>query len=295
MPLTAIGGTSGTVTIGNDTTGFFPEVLHPNVRAYVGAQASVGYIMSVNEIDAVNNLVWAMVGSGIWDKMQVVYPCIGNSTTGANSFKWNLKNIASKNLTFTGVWTFASTGMQISTRSNAIFADTGYGSLTDMTSGNVHMGVYLRNFSQGSPNLGGSIAGYYRSSASGGVGGVMIVPGNPVNSASGYIQNLGVTSLPVSTAGIVGGLLLVSRTSLSAGAGFNSLNGLQGIVAAGAGLTEIFNYNFTLGRATVVSPNPTVDPQEFAFVSIGLGLTKTEAGVYYSIVQAYQTKLGRQV
>jgi hypothetical protein len=296
MPLTAIGGASGTVTIGNETTGFFPEVLHPNVQAYVGAQASVGYIMSVNEIDSVNNLVWAMIGSGLWDKMQVVYPCIGNSTTGANSFKWNLKDISTKNLVFTGAWTFASTGMQVSTRSSAIFANTGYNSLADQQFQNVHMGIYIRNFSTGSPNLGGAIAGYYRSNSSGGVGGTMISPGAALNTAYGWCQNLGTTSGNLSTSGISGGLLTVTR-SASIPNGLHTLNGLQrvGSALAAGGNTEIFSINFYLGRANVVAATVTVDPQEFAFASIGRGFTRTDIQNYYSIVQGFQTKLGRQV
>jgi hypothetical protein len=297
MPLTAIGGASGTVTIGNETTGFFPEVLHPDVQAYVGAQASVGYVMSVNEIDSVNNLVWAMIGSGLWDKMQVVYPCIGNSTTGANSFKWNLKNISTKNLVFTGAWTFASTGMQISTRSSAIFASTGYNAGIDGQFQNIHMGIYIRNFSTGSPNLGSAIAGYYRSSTSGGAGGVMITPGAALNTAYGWCQNLGTTSGILSTSGVVGGLLTVTR-SASIPNGLHTLNGLQRVGAAlGSGTAEPVGFNqiFTLGRATIVAATVTVDPQEFAFASIGRGFTRTDIQNYYSIVQGFQTKLGRQV
>jgi hypothetical protein len=295
MPLTAIGGASGTVTIGNETTGFFPEVLHPNVQAYVGAQASVGYTMSVNEIDSVNNLVWAMIGSGLWDKMQVVYPCIGNSTTGANSFKWNLKDISTKNLVFTGAWTFAPTGMQISTRSNSIFANTGYNSLADQQFNNVHMGIYIRNFSTGSPNLGAGIAGYYVGAAAGGKGGVMIAPGQALNTAYGWCQNLGATSGNLSTSGVVGGLLTVTR-SASVPTGLHTLNGLQRVtVIGGTSNTETFNQNFLLGRAVVVPGVVTVDPQEFAFASIGRGFTRTDIQNYYSIVQGFQTKLGRQV
>jgi hypothetical protein len=295
MPLTTIYD-GGTRVVGSTSQPLLPQPLHPNVSAYIVAQASVGYIMTRVEVDAVNNLVWSMVGSGLWDKMQVVYPCIGNSTTGANSFKWNLKDISTKNLVFTGAWTFASTGMQVSTRSSAIFANTGYNSLTDQQFQNVHMGIYIRNFSTGSPNLGGAIAGYYRSNTSGGVGGTMISPGAALNTAYGWCQNLGTSSGILSTSGISGGLLTVTR-SASIPNGLHTLNGLQrvgGALAAG-GNTEIFSINFYLGRANVVAATVTVDPQEFAFASIGRGFTRTDIQNYYSIVQAFQTTLGRQV
>lgn len=292
MPLTAIGGAAGTVTIGNESTGFFPEVLHPDVQAYVGAQASVGYIMTVNEIDAVNNLVWAMVGSGIWDKMQVVYPCIGNATTGANSFKWNLKNIASFNITFFGSWTFAQTGMQVATTSRSNYGRTGYTPSVNQTLNSAHASIYLRNFYLSSTLAAGVFGSYGQFE---GQGTLIGVSQYVANSANMTCQNAGPQlSGTINLTGKAGGLLTVTRNSTQAQS-FSALNdgfitGAIGTSSANRTIREMW-----IGTDNISGGANLPQPQEIAFASIGLGLSRVDIRNFYAIVQAFQTKLGRQV
>ena len=292
MPLTTIYG-DGIRVIGNDSPALIPQPLHPNVSSYVAAQSSAGYAMTLVEVDAVNNLVWAMVGNGIWDKMQVVYPCIGNSTIGANAFKWNLISTTANTLAFTGAWTFASTGMQISTRNSTSYAQTSYNLSTNQSQYNAHLSVYLRNFATGSP-VSGFVAGAYWSNTVGGQGGTAIAPGNAVGTSYGWIQNTGGTSGALSISGYSGGFLLVNRTSNTSG--FQYLNGGirvgSNFPTANAGRDSI---TMRLGNGLNNLQTNTSDPQEIAFVSVGTGLTRTEISNLYAIVQSYQTALGRQV
>lgn len=288
MPLTAIGGSTGTVVIGNEGTGFFPEVLHPNVQTYVGAQASVGYIMSVNEIDAVNNLVWSMVGTGIWDKMQIVYPCIGNSTTGGNSFKWNLKDTSTFNITFQGSWTFASTGMQIAAANIANRGLTGYTPNIHSIVGDAHISIYLRNFATGvTPSVFGS---YYNLEG----GGLITGSQSPIGNINTWVQNAVSPSGLVSISGFSGGMLIGSRLTSNSVA-INTLNG--GIRSAslntGSGVRN--SQQIWIGTGQIIGNSTSASPQEIAFASIGFGLTRPQISSFYNIVQAFQTKLGRQV
>jgi hypothetical protein len=288
MPLTALGGASGTVVIGDEATGFFPEVLHPNVQAYVGAQASVGYIMSVNEIDAVNNLVWAMVASGIWDKMEIVYPCIGNN---ANSFKWNLKDTTTFNITFLGSWVFASTGMQIAAANTANRGATGYTPSVNQTLGSAHISVYIRNFYT-SGTTGGIFGAYAQFS---GFGTLIGASTSLAGSADGWVQNSGSTSGRVSLSGYSGGMLIASRTTSNVVA-INTLNGGIASAAINAWSNSRVTLQVHIGCTFGGTGSLQIcQPQEIAFASLGLGLTRIDIKNFYLIVQAFQTKLGRQV
>ncbi len=66
MPLTTIYG-DGTRIVGDANA--LEQTLHPTVMAYINIMHSPtggNYAMSVNEIDAVNNMVQALVSNGIW-------------------------------------------------------------------------------------------------------------------------------------------------------------------------------------------------------------------------------------
>jgi hypothetical protein len=55
------------------------------------------------------------------------------------------------------------------------------------------------------------------------------------------------------------------------------------------------NSTIYLGALHLGSGIDSYSNREQSFVSIGTGLTDTEATTFYNIVQAYQTELGREV
>jgi hypothetical protein len=291
MPFTALGGSAGTVTVGDVSLGLFPQALHPNVMAYVAGQSSIGYAMSINEIDAVNNLVWGMVGSGLWDKMQVIYPCIGNN---AASFKWNLKNTSSFNITFLGSWTFASTGMKIASASRSNYGRTGY---TPSTSGQVigsaHASIYLRNFYLATSPLAESVFGCYGQFNQQGT--LIGVSHYVANSSTMTCQNTTPTSSGViNLSGYSGGMLTVNRNT-SGAYSVATLNGTEKSVNLGATSSNVGTLEMWVGMANIAGGTAIPQPQEIAFATIGLGLSRLDIESLYDIVQAFQTKLGRQV
>lgn len=287
MPLTALGGTAGTVVIGDTTTTVFPQTLHPNVMAYVAAQSSIGYAMTRIEIDAVNNLVWGLVANDLWTKMQVIYPCIGNN---AASFKWNLKDTTTFNLTFAGSWTYASTGMQVAAANIANRAGTGYTPSTHQTLDNAHISVYVRNFY--TAGVTGSIFGSYYSL---GGGGTAVGASNGIaGSADGWCINLGGGSGRLSLSGYAGGMLTATRITASSVAS-NILNGgLRSTTLPATSGTRVA-FEITIGSSASGASYVACEPQEIAFATIGLGLTQRDVINFYNIVQSFQTTLGRQV
>ena len=74
---------------------------------------SAAGITSITERYAINNLVVDLKTNLLWNKMNVIYPMVGGTST---SCKFNLKNPADSNaafrLSFTGGWTFSATGAQ---------------------------------------------------------------------------------------------------------------------------------------------------------------------------------------
>ena len=287
MPLTALGGTAGTVVIGDSTTTVFPQTLHPNVMAYVAAQSSIGYAMTRTQIDAVNNLVWGLVANDLWTKMQVIYPCIGNN---GNSFKWNLKDTTTFNLAFTGSWTYASTGMQVAASNAANRAATGYTPSTHQTLDNAHISVYVRNFY--TAGVTGSIFGAYNSL---GGGGTAVGASNGIaGSADAWCINVGGSSGRLSLSGYAGGMLTATRITASSVAS-NILNGgLRSTTLPATSGTRVASEIY-IGATLVTGTFTACQPQEIAFATIGLGLTQRDVINFYNIVQSFQTTLGRQV
>jgi hypothetical protein len=295
MPLTALGGSTGTVTVGDVSLGLFPQPLHPNVMAYVAAVTANGYSPSRSRVDALNNLVWSLVGEELWDKCQAIYPFLGGTTI--DTHKWNIKNVADTNaafrLTATVVsgFTYSESGVQ--SNSTAIgqnqFLNTFYipfskTSLTtpQSTTSSAHMSAYINVAPtlNGSALIGSAIPGLASTSQLGrlSTSGFAFATVNTNN--SNFMQTSVMTTgfyLPVRTG--------TANVFYRNGANVNSPTGSTSTVSAPAAATYLFNRT-TLGSAT---------NGRIGFVSLGDSLTTQESLDFYNIVQAYQTALGRQV
>jgi hypothetical protein len=289
MPLTALGGASGTVVIGDTTTTVFPQTLHPNVMAYVAAQTANGYSPSRTRVDALNNLVWGLVANGIWDKCQAIYPFLGGTTAAAQ--KWNIKDVQDTNgafrLTFNGSWTFAETGIKTVTALSTNYARTYYTPSANATNDSGHLTAYIRNQFTGTGCVIGAINGFLATSvgfqifASTGISGTTIQARNVTD-----ISNYG-----TSAAGMYSGN---RSSSTSQEAYYNGLLKSQNSNASSllsSATSELTIAARNDGGFAMESPNNA----EIAFTTIGQSLSALEQKFMYQIVQTYQTTLGRQV
>lgn len=283
MPYTALGGSAGTVTVGDVSLGLFPQALHPNVMAYVNAQVANGYSPSRERVDALNNLVWGLIGEGLWDLCDAIYPFLGGTTGAAQ--KWNIKNVADTNaayrITWTGAgFTFSESGVQ-STGAAGNFGDTFYtpGSPpSPTTTSNIHISAYA--------NIGGTITGcYFGATTAGNAGATQIVR----------------TSTPL----LVGNANLQNASFMSAGANFT---GFFQPVRTGATTSVFYRNGASVATSTGAVSNPNTNAlilnrggsaspsnARLAFASLGQGMTADQARDFYNLIQAYQVSLARQV
>jgi len=289
MPITALGGASGTVVIGDTTTAVFPQTLHPNVMAYVAAQVANGYSPSRTRIDALNNLVLGLVANGIWDKFQAIYPFLGGTTAAAQ--KWNIKDVQDTNaafrLTFAGSWTFAETGVKTVTATTGNYARTYYTPSANATNNSGHLTAYIRNQFTGS----GCVMGGTNTSIVSGVA-FQVFASTSTNGTTMQARNSSdFLNFGTSAAGMYSGNL---SGASSQEAYYNGV--LRGSNSSASSLLSSATAEIVLaarntGGLSIDQPNNA----EIAFAAIGASLSALEEKLLYQIVQAYQTALGRQV
>ena len=284
MPLTALGGAAGTVVIGDTTTTVFPQTLHPNVMAYVAAQAGIGYAMTRTEINAVNNLVWGLVGMGLWDKLQVIYPFIGSSL---NAQKWNLKDTTTFNITFvgTGFTTSSANGLQKTVADALSYGTTGYTPSVNASAFDFHQSIYVGTTQAtsiitpigafSSPTKLGLLTGN-----GAGVFGIQ-------NISSSSVQYNVFTTRATNTGFVIG-----SRTASN-----NIMLFINGALIGSNTTTATSDILPTnqVGIGITTSGIAYPSTQAFRFASIGTGLNQTQAKNLSILVQSYNTTLGRQV
>jgi hypothetical protein len=284
MPLTALGGTSGTVVIGDTTTTVFPQTLHPNVMAYIAAQAGIGYAMTRTEIDAVNNLVWGLIANDLWTKLQVIYPFIGSSL---NAQKWNLKNTTTFNITFTGTGFTTSTanGLQKTVADAVSYGTTGYTPSVSASAFDFHQSIYL-----GTTQATSIVAPIGAFSSPTKIG---LLTGNGAGVFG--IQNIsstGVSYNVLTTRATNNGYVIGSRTAAN-----NIMLFINGALIGSNTTTatsDILPTNQVgIGISTSGISYPST--QALRFATIGTGLNEFESKNLSILVQSFQTALGRQV
>jgi hypothetical protein len=228
---------------------------------------------------AINNLVISLKTDGIWTKMKAIYPFVGGTAT---SHKFNLKNPLDSNaafrLVFTGGWTHSSTGAL----PNGIntFANTFYNPSVSGVLNSSHLSYYSRTNTNGTE-----------------------VEIGVEQAVSNY------QLLEIRTANLT--YFLINQTTLPSVADTNSLgyyignrqasndsdgwkNGVK-ILNGTAVSNALPNQNIYLGALNKAGVSLYFSTKQCAFSSIGDGLTDTDATNLYTMVQDFQTALGRQV
>jgi SPP1 family predicted phage head-tail adaptor len=270
--LLATGTTTADLTVGSS--------VDADAAAFFARVTTAGGTLTTTEQNAVNTLVVQMKADGIWNKMKAIYPMVGASAAACAQ---NLKS-SSFTGTFTSGWTFAATGVQ--GNGTSAFFNTLFNPNAQSTQNSSHVSVYLRtnsggssqgiftcasdygsisnNFGIGKYNGGVSMRGYIGSALS--------------NGAAVSSNNLGLWT--VSTNGSSTQILYEDGVSVSNLAYNQSLPNFNVYLGAG---------NYGTGGAQLYSAF------NFAFSSIGDGLSATDITNFYTAVQAFQTSLNRQV
>lgn len=252
--------------------------------AYIEALMAEGVIVNKTQATAVDNLVVGMKSDGIWSKMKAVYPMIGGT---AATHKYNLVDPrdldAAYRLTFTGSPTHSTNG--IAWNGTSQYANTYLNPSTTLAQNSAHLTYYSRTNS----SIEGSEMGIYSGVTGGGLYINMNFGGDEyraVNSA----ETAGASGLGSNS----NGFYQASRAS-----GSNEFHKLKNgtVTTSSKTSTTMLNGNLYLGCLNLINEGipDTFSNRQCAFASIGDGLSSDEMDDYYTLVQAFQTSLGRQI
>lgn len=251
-----------------------------DAQAFFNRVTTAGGSLSNTEKTAVNQLVLDMKSYSIWSKMKAIYPMVGASSAAC------AQNLVSSSFTgtFSSGWTFASTG--ITPNGTSAYMDTTIAPSSNLTSGNTHASVYLRtNTAAGVKQELGSID----TLTSGGE--YSIITKFTGNLAYPIIASFSNTFFPTYSNTNSQGFWVVNRENTTNIQYYNRSTKVVDSTQTNGMSTR----NIYVGARNNVGSADRFSDRENAFVSIGDGLTNTQASNFYTAVQAFQTTLSRQV
>lgn len=254
----------------------------PDAIAFLSAAGIAG----ATDRYAINNLVTGLKINGLWNKMQAIYPFAG---TTATTQKFNLKNPADTDaafrLVFNGGWTHSSTGA--TPNGTNAYADTKYIGSTSSNLDSAHVSVYSRTNGAGGfqVELGGSnVPGEQR---------MLIITRWVTNTViiDLFSANQRFTIASPPTTG-----LFVATRNAAADLDVYRNGSLLGTNTSADPLAALPTVSQFLGGFNNNGTPANFSVKQLAFATIGSKLeTTTENTNFYTVVQAYQTALSRQV
>lgn len=263
----------------------FPPVTHGIVASQISqcdadAQKYIDSagITNATEKDAIYTLVKQLKDSSLWTKIDAVYPYVGSSSS---SCKWNLKDPrnldAAFRLTFSGGWTFSSTGA-LPNGVNA-YANTYWNSVANAGTTNASMGVYLRTNTADGAKID---IGFLRSSPTA-ISGIIIRFGNEYY---GAINTNGVGTIAnTNTAGFFAvSTVAIDNITMHR----NGVNTPKIITSTSSG-----NLNVFIGARNLDGSPVFYSDREHMIDFLGDGLTGAELIKIYNIFTTFKTSLSR--
>jgi hypothetical protein len=257
-------------------------------QSYLSAVVSAGGTGITSTVSAATiTLFTSLVSSGIYSKLDFMYPIIGGNVNG---HKFNALNPLDTNaafrLTFFGGWTHSSTGMQ-GNGSNA-YANTYYNVVDEafMADGDASIGVYVRDLTAASYPI--ELGATYFSN-----GCALSVK---MDSATNIIGNLfnGIDETNFATSAQTGSFI-ITKTSATSVRVFRRGNLATTLTVGGSVSPSQGPLYVGAQNATNLSTADNYSPRELAFVFGGKGLTNTEVSNLSTYINEFQTSLGRNV
>ena len=225
---------------------------------------------------AVNYLVTDLKSNNLWTKMKAVYPMVGGNAT---SHSYNLKNPSQFQITWNGGITHSSTGVLFNGTTG--YGNTNFNPSSELNISSNFMSQYIRTNNSDTASSMGCFTGV-------GQAYILNIDGTNVTSRNTSAVISGSTTTRL-------GLSATVRTSPSINGLFkNSTKIFTGNTEGG---TSYPNYNMFIGQFNFLgSPYAGYySTNQYAFATIGDGLTDTDASNLYTIIQNYQTILSRNI
>lgn len=265
----------------NATSNQIAQILTVRTSAFLTASA----ISDATIRGGLNTFDVGLISNSLDTKMKALYPFVGGT---ASTHKFNFMDArdldAAFRLTFSGTITHSSNGLQGNGTNG--FSDTRLNTLTNLTKTSSHLSVYVRNNSNaGQPYDIGNAADAFMGAT-------------PTYLISRYTSNtafIGIADISYGT-GIASTDSRGFWTGATNGGSTQKLykNGVS--VATGTASAGGFaNNNLYIGAGNANGTASFFTDKQYAFASIGNGLTDTDATNLYNLTQALQTTLGRQV
>lgn len=236
--------------------------------------ATSGSITNLDQLEAVNTLVLGLKTDSLWTEMKAVYPLIGGTAT-AHSL--NLIDTTKFKISWAGSLTHSSTGVSGSGVNGG--GNTGISPSVDLLQDSTHLSFYCRT------NIPGNYLDIGQST------------GNR-NDCYLYANRMyaSVNSATVNS-------ITDTNTAVTDTRGFYSISRTASNVMRGYQNKSVIINNST---ASGTRPNQNItllymngfggySPREYAFFTIGNGLSDAQMNKLYDRIQAFQTALGRQV
>jgi len=247
-----------------------------DAQAFFDRVTTAGGSLSTTEKTAVNTLVVKMKADGIWTKMKAIYPLVGASAAACAQ---NLKS-SSFTGTFNGGVTYSSNG--ILSNGTTGYMSTGIIPENDLTKSSNHISIYSRTnkteiaFDIGSVNSTAPESGNH-----------LTLNYGSVFYPRSFDGNLGVANTNTL------GFFMANRQSSSTIKAIR--NTTVNTITSNAVTSTLNTYEIILIGLNLNGTKGQFATRQYAFSSIGDGLTDTEASNLYTAVQAFQTTLSRQV
>jgi hypothetical protein len=253
-----------------------------NYNTFAANFIAVAGITESNQQAAINQLSYDLVSTGLMDRMMAVYPFVGGNAT---SHSFNLKDPrdadSAYRLTFSGGFTHSSSGVQ-GNGTNA-FANTYINASGRFgNAAPLHASVY----STTTPVPAGTWVEF------------------------GVTTGVTILQLRIALSNLIGGSTPVLTYTTTTNGGGHWLvtkrnnadreiyrNGISEASSAVSQTAAYPNGNlYFFARLLTTSGNPDFySTKNLAFCSVGDSLTSAQVATFYTIVQNFQTRLGRQV
>lgn len=256
---------------------------------YLNRVVVSGGTVSPTASAATITLFTSIVSNGLWDKVYCMYPVLGEV---AASHSINARSsVGTYDIVFNGGWTHTSSGMQPNGTNG--YAETSFNPNTTIGNGGTsHLSVYVnlqgvgnRVYDMGVATIDSSLTGMFNIAAkrSSGSGNNTLFDSGDFNGGDGRVS----TTSQASASGMTVGSYrsATDRTLYRNG---------SNIATQTANNSSIYaNRTMVIGAQKSDAGIQYYSDNRYAFVTIGSGLTNTDIVNLSSIINTYETSLGR--
>lgn len=242
-------------------------------------------ITNVTQKAAINTYVKGLKSKSLWTRLIALYPFVGGNST---SHRYNLINPSNFLITFSGGVTHNSDGVTFDGING--YANTGIIPSTSFTLNNESLFIYSRT-SEATATLNEVDMGAVQSTSQRDV----LILRTSANAATAQINSTSNSSGAVISANLnASGLILASRINSTDLRLFR--NGSQiGTTSTSTNNGTRSTISMYIGCRNVNGTAQNFINRNYALAGCGLGFNSTQNNDFYTLTQAFQTALGRQV